>query len=746
MNPTRRKAIKIGSGLAGGHLIGTNTVTAQEENTSSRQRWVFNISHDAIEFIVGSPIVFNESIFIADRGGYIYSINSTTGEKEWEWNKNKSKIWQLRYSKDSPNSDSPFFKNSLAVVDNTIFASGHHYFYAIDADTGNELWTIPFEGGYSSPTVVDGTIFVGSADANLYAIDAESGSKEWTFKTDGEIYSSPTVADELVFVGSEDNTLYAIDTETGTKEWAFETDGNISSSPTIANGLVFVGSDDKNLYAIDAENGAEQWSFQTGANIESSPTVANETVIFGSRDGNLYAVNLQDGTEKWVFRTDITVRINMFNSSPTVANGCVFVGNKNFRLYAIEIKTGEEKWAFKTSWQISTSSPVVENGTVYIGNLKGNLYAIDADINGSSTDSRVDLGTLGYHEEWRYVGQSLDVERIKPSLNQSGKSSGNNATGEQSENESSQISGGSTTFFDFPTGDAGSTGILAGSLLGAGYLVKKWRDSDDESESTTTEPNWNETSEPTIESTTEPDIPTNLSYSDIDTTETMIDTDECVIQASDIPAHNLSTWVITPGGSTSETIDTTTTKDFYATIEQWANVDTHEYLTAVYGFGADPLPWVATEPADGQQLGGDFSIRERLDYLTHVCEAVHHISRYGVVYENLNPESILINGEGDLQLRGVIDEFNASDVSPYQPPEDTEVSSHDAGDVYRVGAVAYEILTGEQPTTDGNLSPPSTVNPDLPAEIDSIIMKAMAETPEERYETVLHLRDALSEV
>lgn len=307
--------------------------------------------------------------------------------------------------------------------------------------------------------------------------------------------------------------------------------------------------------------------------------------------------------------------------------------------------------------------------------------------------------------------------------------------------------GGFTTFFRSPSQAPGITGtITGGGLIGGGYLLYKWRSSDDKSQSQDDEPSHQGHEPRGGESTTNSSDPADLTYTDIETGDVVTETIDYDIHTGEIPTHNLSTWVITPSGSTGDTIDTATTEAFVETVDQWANVDSHEYLTSVYGHGTDPLPWLATEPADGKPLGAEFSIADRINIFTHVCEGVHHVSRYGVVYENLTPESIRVDQNETLQLRGVIDEFLTTDASRYQPPEDAADSTHDAADVYRVGAVAYEILTGEQPTTQDKLAEPSTVNQNLPAEIDSILLRAMADTPEDRFETVLHLRDALNKV
>src|SRR6056297_3557952 len=132
------------------------------------------------------------------------------------------------------------------------------------------------------------------------SVAADPGDQEWAFETDEPVLSSPTVVGGTVFVGSEDHNLYAVDAETGSEKWAFETGDSVYSSPTVfdpsptvVDGTVFVGSDDSNLYAVDAETGSKEWGFETGDLVQSSPTVVDGTVFVGSYDNNLYAVDAE---------------------------------------------------------------------------------------------------------------------------------------------------------------------------------------------------------------------------------------------------------------------------------------------------------------------------------------------------------------------------------------------------------------------------------------------------------------------
>jgi outer membrane protein assembly factor BamB len=186
---------------------------------------------------------------------------------------------------------------------------------------GDLIWefTQPSDGVHSSPTIVDGTVYVGSNDSNLYAVDAATGSQEWTFDTSGYVRSSPTVADGTVYVGSYDDTLYAVDAATGSQEWVFETSDYVFSSPTIVDGTVYVGSDDKTLYAVDAATGSQEWAFtQPSGGVSSSPTIVDGTVYVGS-DDTLYAVDAANATVR--LSTTVTATGTSENYTRRVAVG-----------------------------------------------------------------------------------------------------------------------------------------------------------------------------------------------------------------------------------------------------------------------------------------------------------------------------------------------------------------------------------------------------------------------------------------
>jgi hypothetical protein len=86
---------------------------------------------------------------------------------------------------------------------------------------------------------------------------AVSGSLVWQTWLGDDIDSSPTVVDGVLYVGSDDSNVYAMDAVTGEVLWNTLTGGAVDSSPAVADGLVYVGSDDDRLWALDGRRDAD---------------------------------------------------------------------------------------------------------------------------------------------------------------------------------------------------------------------------------------------------------------------------------------------------------------------------------------------------------------------------------------------------------------------------------------------------------------------------------------------------------
>ena len=287
----------------------------------------------------------------------------------------------------APSTNGSAIESSPSEVNGVVYVgSDNGNLYALNAATGAQRWS--FNAGnlslVSSPAVVNGVVYVDGA-SDVYALNAATGAQIWSFATGGE-GSSPTVANGVVYVGSADGNVYALNAATGAKLWSFTTGGQVVSSPAVVHGVVYIGSFDGNVYALSAASGLELWSFATGNLIDCSPAVADGIVYIASGGDNLYALNALAGLEVWSFAAP-----SIIGQSLALANGVLYAGlGRNAT--ALDAATGTVLWAFNTGGTIP-SGPAVVNGTAYFTSQDDNVYAFDL-AGGTPAAARPQAGKL----------------------------------------------------------------------------------------------------------------------------------------------------------------------------------------------------------------------------------------------------------------------------------------------------------------------------------------------------------------
>ena len=271
-------------------------------------------------------------------------------------------------------------------------------------NTNATLWTyntgVPI---YSSPAIVDGILYIGSASGiggALLALDAQTGALVWTYATGGlgPVMSSPAVFYGKVYFLSSDGNIYALDAATGALVWSVFIDPGFLpwSSPAVHAGRVFIAASSGTLYCLNAFNGAVIWSTFIGGTPNGPITVANNKVFSGTHSPipTLVALNEIDGSIVWQYFDP--------NGGFVNSNGAAVVdgdGDGNLEVYfgvaggpvgqaiCLNEANGLVKWIYTfrnivapggygPGW--STSTPAVHNGKVYVGSDDGYIYALNA--------------------------------------------------------------------------------------------------------------------------------------------------------------------------------------------------------------------------------------------------------------------------------------------------------------------------------------------------------------------------------
>lgn len=345
--------------------------------------------------ISASPTVIGGNVYIGAEYSKLYCLDSHSGNLQWEYPEVNPRFW-----------------SSASAVEGNLYISyiqaDVEYVSCLDAVSGDEMWKRELGSGsvlyfISSPTVVDGKIYLGSADSNVYCLNAENGSTIWSFPTGGSVYSSPAVADGNVYIGSTDNSIYCLDADDGSEVWSYSTGSQIYSSPAVIDGRVYLGSGNGNVYCLNVADGSEVWIESVGGPILSSPAVAYGNVYIGMLSGGVICLDGLDGSEQWI------IPIGAVISSPAIADDKVYIGSFDNKVYCFDAYTGDEIWYYPTGNQI-VSSPAVAEGAVYIGSDDGIIYTFypNSPPNKPDTPSGPNEGVPGI--EYLYTTSTTDQD------------------------------------------------------------------------------------------------------------------------------------------------------------------------------------------------------------------------------------------------------------------------------------------------------------------------------------------------
>ena len=127
------------------------------------------------------------------------------------------------------------------VADGVVYQGGYFKVVALDADTGELIWSQPTSGPVqTSLALAGGRLYAGFLDHHVRALAPDTGEVVWEFRTGDIITSSPVVHDGILYLGAWDNLQYALDAATGEVIWTYEATDKVSSHSPVAEGIMAV--------------------------------------------------------------------------------------------------------------------------------------------------------------------------------------------------------------------------------------------------------------------------------------------------------------------------------------------------------------------------------------------------------------------------------------------------------------------------------------------------------------------------
>jgi serine/threonine protein kinase len=204
----------------------------------------------------------------------------------------------------------------------------------------------------------------------------------------------------------------------------------------------------------------------------------------------------------------------------------------------------------------------------------------------------------------------------------------------------------------------------------------------------------------------------------------------------------------------------------------------HSHIVQIYDFDVqDQLFYMVMELLEGDSLKAlqiayrnistKLPIEISIKILLDVLSALEYAHNEGVIHRDLKPANIILNSKG----QAILTDFGIAQIVggphytisgaimgtlSYMAPEQGLNNQCDfRSDIYSIGIIAYELLTGQVPFEASTpvavlmkhindpLPKPSIYNPHIPPEIEAIVLKSFAKKPEERYQKSRDLADAL---
>ncbi len=189
----------------------------------------------------------------------------------------------------------------------------------------------------------------------------------------------------------------------------------------------------------------------------------------------------------------------------------------------------------------------------------------------------------------------------------------------------------------------------------------------------------------------------------------------------------------------------------------------HPHIVGVHDFGeVDGLFFFVMEFVDGVNLrqllqAGHLEPQQALKLVPQVCDALQYAHDEGIIHRDIKPENILLDKKGRVKIA----DFGLAKLLGRTPTEFTLTGTHQVmgtphymapeqmekphtvdhrADIYSLGVVFYEMLTGELPL--GRFAPPSEKAP-VDVRLDDVVMRALAKEPERRYQRVSEVKTDL---
>ncbi len=335
--------------------------------------------------ITADPVVAGGQIFTLDAQARVSAV-STSGAVVW--------TRDLTPPNDGADDGSG---GGLAYDNGRIYvSSGFGYMVALDAATGEEIWSQNLRTtGTGSPSVSGELVYVVSGDEVAWALETKNGRIRWQLSATPDINNvfgapAPAISDKYVIFAFGSGEVQGAFRKGGLRRWDAQIAGqragfsgarvaDITSDPVISGDRVYIGSHSGRTVALGLGNGDRLWTAPDGPLNPIWP--AGDSIFLVSDRNELLRLSAEDGSRIWgralpFFTKDKPKRQNEIfaHHGPIIAGGRLIVASNDGLLRYFDPTTGDPLGETALPGG-ATTNPVVAGNTLYVVSTNGQLLA-----------------------------------------------------------------------------------------------------------------------------------------------------------------------------------------------------------------------------------------------------------------------------------------------------------------------------------------------------------------------------------
>lgn len=301
----------------------------------------------------GNIDISQAKVYQSDEGAYMYALDANTGKE----------IWKFRTG---------------GVITAPVLSGDRLYFidhtpmlYSVNIKTGVADYGKNLNNRATTSMQVDGQyLYFISDNAAINCQDKITGENVWSRK----LYKTPLnlgIGSQHVYVPYKGRLLMALDKLTGQETWKYSMRRPLLGRPAIVGNLVIMSTDSPTIFAFDTLTKKYAWKKEVEKASPTTPVLHKGNLYWGFASGKLVGMDAKTGEEFWSHQLRRPIL-----SDPLIHDGVIYYGANDKRFYAQSLKTKEILWTFQGKYWIMTT-PRYYDGKVYFTDGGGSVYCIE---------------------------------------------------------------------------------------------------------------------------------------------------------------------------------------------------------------------------------------------------------------------------------------------------------------------------------------------------------------------------------